>query len=65
MAQSRAHVPQFKDLPVYTGPGLPTRARDAVTGLTNLPPEKYIRDIDPNVEASEDLDLITGGTIIY
>ena len=51
MALSRAHVPQFKDLPEYTGPGLPTPARDAVTALSTVPAEKYIRYLDPNVKA--------------
>ena len=53
MAQARAHVPQFANLPAYTGSILPTKARGIVAGLTDLPPEKYILYLDPNVEASK------------
>jgi hypothetical protein len=53
MAKARAHVPQFANLPTYTGPGVPTAARNTVAALTDLPPESYIQYVDPNVAASE------------
>jgi hypothetical protein len=49
MAQSREYIPQFANLPEYAGPGLPTGARNIVAGLRDLPGEKYIQYVDPQV----------------
>jgi hypothetical protein len=50
-----SHVPQSANLPEYAGPGLPTRARNVVKALTELP-ERFIEYVDENVAArKEDL----------
>ena len=38
-------------MPEYAGPGIPTRARNIVAGLTDLPPESLIQYVDDNVAA--------------
>ena len=48
-----SHVPQFANLPEYAGPGLPTRARNVVKALTELP-ERFIEYVDENVYASKE-----------
>src|SRR5271156_6446297 len=48
-----SHVPQFANLPEYAGPGLPTRARNVVKALTELP-ERFIEYVDENVAASKE-----------
>ena len=48
-----SHVPQFANLPEYAGPGLPTRARNVVKSLTELP-ERFIEYVDENVAASKE-----------
>jgi hypothetical protein len=50
---ARNHVPQFANLPAYAGPGIPTRARNVVKALTELP-ERFIEYVDDNVAASKD-----------
>lgn len=51
MASARAHVQEFANLPAYTGPGLPTKARNTISELTDLAAEEYIRTLDVNVKA--------------
>jgi hypothetical protein len=50
---ARSHVPQFANLPEYAGPDLPTRARNVVKALTELP-ERFIEFVDENVAASKE-----------
>lgn len=50
MDGARKHVPQFANLPPYTGPGLPTRARNIVKALTEVP-DYAVETIDDNVKA--------------
>ena len=45
------------DLPAYAGPVIPTRARNIVTALTDLP-ERFIEYVDDNVAASRESDLV-------
>jgi hypothetical protein len=51
MDGARRHVPQFANLPEYTGPGIPTKARNIVKALTEVP-DYAIEYIDDNVSAS-------------
>lgn len=53
MAEIRSHYQEFANLPAYTGPGLPTPARNTISALTAIPEEKYIRALDENVRASK------------
>lgn len=48
-----SHVPQFANLPESAGPGPPTRARNVVKALTELP-ERFIEYVDENVAASKE-----------
>ncbi|KIX99884.1 uncharacterized protein Z520_04520 [Fonsecaea multimorphosa CBS 102226] len=50
--RARENDPQHANLPVYSGPSRPTKARNIVAGLTELPAERHIQYIDPNVAAS-------------
>jgi hypothetical protein len=50
---ARSHVPQFANLPEYAGPDVPTRARNVVKALTELP-ERFIEYVDENVAASKE-----------
>ena len=49
---ARSHVPQFANLPEYAGPDVPTRARNVVKALTELP-ERFIEYVDENVAAGK------------
>jgi hypothetical protein len=60
---ARNHVPQFANLPAYAGPGIPTRARNVVKSLTELP-ERFIEYVDDNVAASKDTLQDSGSKLL-
>jgi hypothetical protein len=48
MEGHRKNAPTFDNLPEYTGPGLPTKARNLVKLLTEVP-DNALESIDANV----------------